>query len=130
MDDKIELTREQAAAAGIALPDGAIGCVVYGATVDLHALTNGRAVATHNALHWQQEAERLNELVHALRRELEQAKQVAGRTVIQSLLTTLEHCEPFVRASRHNFSGQRVDATLQEISVQRTAALAALEHIQ
>jgi thioredoxin-like negative regulator of GroEL len=91
---------------------------------------NQAAVATHNALHWQQEAERLNALVHALRRELEAAKNTAGRTVIQSLLTALEHCEPFVRASRNNFSSQRVHDALAEVAKVRAATVAALVHIQ
>lgn len=88
------------------------------------------AVAEHAALEWHAEADQLNTTVHQLRRELDQAKSTAGRTVIQSLLTTLEHCEPFVRASQGNFSGQRVDNTLSEIAQARLAAVAALEHIR
>jgi len=124
------LTKDEAGRAGIHVPEGASGVTLYGARVDLETLGNQAAVATHNALHWQQEATRLNTLVHALRRELEAAKQTAGRTVIQSLLTTLEHCEPFVRASRNNFIGSRVDDTLAAVAKVRAAAVAALEHIQ
>lgn len=91
---------------------------------------NQVAVTTHHALQWQQEAERLNRLVHQLRRELEAAKNTSGRTVIQSLLTTLEHCEPFVRASRNNFTGQRVTGMLDELVQVRHVAEAALEHIR
>lgn len=123
------LTREEAERVGIFVPDGATGVTVYGIRVDLEAAAQQRAVTTHHALHWQQEAERLNVLVHALRRELEQVKQVSGRTVIQSLLTTLEHCQPFVRTSRGNFVKERVDGMLDELLSARAAALAALEHV-
>lgn len=106
--------------------DGGEAALAGGAMSD----GNAQAVATHDALQWQAEAERLNVLVHALRRELELAKNMAGRTVIQSLLTTLEHCEPFVRSSRNNFTGQRVDAMLDEVLIARSAAFTALEHIK
>lgn len=128
--DGQRLTRDEAERAGIVLPDGAIGCTLYGARVTFDGLANRHAVATHHALHWQQEAEQLNRLVHQLRRDLEQAKTAAGRSVIQVLLTTLAHCEPFVRASRNNFAGQRVTAMLDELLQVRRAAEAALEHIR
>ena len=130
MDDGQYLTKDEAGRAGIHVPEGASGVTLYGARVDLETVGNQAAVATHNALHWQQEATRLNALVHALRRDLEAAKQVSGRTVIQSLLTTLEHCEPFVRASLNNFSSQRVHDTLAGIATVRAATVAALVHIQ
>jgi len=90
---------------------------------------NQSAATMHRLLEWEAEAGRLNTLVHSLRRELEAAKNSSGRTVIQSLLTTLEHCEPFVRSSRNNFVGSRVDAMLDELLVTKSAALTALKHI-
>lgn len=82
----------------------------------------------HEALSWQDEATRLNRLVHALRRELEHARRMTLAVEVRALLATLVECLPVVLAEEA-IATERRRHLVERIAVVEGLARRALERV-
>jgi len=83
--------------------------------------TAALAAATHNMLHWEAEAERLNAVVHAQRTELERMRRISLADVVQHCSALLTSCLMFLSATSQ-FAPRRRQHLIEEITRAQTVA--------
>ncbi len=84
------------------------------------------ATETHNRLHWQGEAERLNRQVHVLRRELQELRVAGPWPQLRALHTAASQALPMVRFADLRWDPGRRSGAVAGLEAALTAAGQAL----